>query len=264
MSKRITETKTEYERLTLNERIQHLVLLISFTTLAITGFMVEIPASWISALRLDYPTLFEIRGLIHRIAAVILILDSLYHLGYLSFTSRGRWQLRELLPRTKDLFDIIQVVKHYRNPDEPMPKFDWFNYKEKAEYWALVWGNMVMSITGAMLWFEQYTPKLFLDIAAVVHTYEALLAVLAIIVWHFYNAHLNPEVFPMSRIWLHGTISEEELLARHPLAYEKVTALVTREVELPKRAKRKWSKIFVLAAVVFIALVFIGFATSVE
>ncbi len=86
-----------------------------------------------------------------------------------------------------------------------------------------------MTLTGFLLWFESMVPKLWLDIATVVHRYEAILAVLAIIVWHFYHVHWKPGVFPMSSVWLTGRISEEELRDHHPLAYETVMKKLGKE-----------------------------------
>lgn len=107
-----------------------------------------------------------------------------------------------------------------------VPKFDRFNFIEKFEYLALAWGSVVMIVTGFALWFQDQAmvvlPKWTLDIAKVIHSYEALLAFLAIIIWHFYHVHLNPEVFPMSRVWLSGEISEHEMKTLHPLEYERI------------------------------------------
>ncbi len=87
----------------------------------------------------------------------------------------------------------------------------------------MIWGNFVMILTGSLIWFKIYVPKAFVDVSFIVHRYEAVLAVLAILVWHFYAVHWKPGKFPMSLIWITGRISEEELIEEHPSEYVKLT-----------------------------------------
>ncbi|MCZ6680206.1 MAG: hypothetical protein O7E52_23490 [Candidatus Poribacteria bacterium] len=126
----------------------------------------------------------------------------------------------EFLPQKQNAADLRQMIRHYLNPETPAPQFGWYSDVEKVEYWALVWGVAIMTITGFLLWFESLFPRLLLDVATVIHRYEAILAVLAIIVWHFYHVHWRPEVFRMNPVWLRGRISVEELRRHHPLAYQ--------------------------------------------
>lgn len=196
-------------RMTLNERLQHLAMFLSFTLLATTGFAVHLPREGVRLLGESAPKVFDIRGGIHRFCGVVLVGVGIYHLFYLALTRRGRWQLRELLPRKQDLHDFSQMIRYYRCPETvPKPIFGWYSYVEKAEYWALAWGTLIMGVSGFALWLEEYVPKVLLDVALVVHRYEAILAVLAVFVWHFYHAHLAPEVFPMSPVWLTGRARE--------------------------------------------------------
>ncbi len=89
------------------------------------------------------------------------------------------------------------------------PRVSSHSYVEKAEYWAVVWGTAVMAVTGLMLWAVDYTlvwlPKSWLDVATAVHFYEALLATLSIVVWHFYFVIFDPEVYPVDTAWLNGS-----------------------------------------------------------
>ena len=218
----MASTEPTIVRMNLQERLQHGVMFISFTTLAVTGFLVFLPEHYVAFLGISAESFFQWRGIIHRIAGIAMILISLYHIGYVIFTERGRWVFREMIPRRKDLDDLRQMIRVFMDVKQPLPQFGWYNYVEKAEYWALVWGTAVMSLSGLLLWFEFLAPKLLLDIATIIHRYEAILAVSAIFVWHFYHVHWKPEVFPMSPVWIKGHISEEELLHRHPLAYETI------------------------------------------
>ncbi len=102
-----------YLRMTVNERIQHFLLLISFFTLVITGFALRFPdAWWVRHLRSLIPGFFELRSLLHRIAAVVMVVDSIYHIMYLAFTERGRQLFKDLLPNIKDVKDAIGVMKY--------------------------------------------------------------------------------------------------------------------------------------------------------
>ena len=219
-------SERHFKRMTLNQRIQHIIMMTSFFTLVLTGFPVtfsSLPASSGIVYMLGG---FAMRSVIHRFAAIVLILLAIYHTFYMILTRQGRSEIRALIPNFKDMFDAIQMMKFYIGLSPSTPKFDRFNYIEKFEYLALAWGSVVMIGTGLVLWFQDQAmiilPKWALDVAKVIHSYEALLAFLAIIIWHFYHVHLNPEVFPMSRVWLTGEISEHEMKTLHPLEYERI------------------------------------------
>lgn len=229
-------TEREFERLSLNQRIQHIVLITSFTTLVVTGMPIRYAESPVSQTLVNLMGGVTVRGTLHRCGAIMLMGVCVYHLFYVMFSARGRADLGELTPGLKDAKDAIQMMKYYFGLSEAKPKFGRFNYIEKFEYLAMGWGSLVMAATGLVLWFENQAmlifPKWVLDVANIVHGYEALLAFLAIVIWHFYHVHLNPESFPMSRIWLTGKITEHELRELHPLEYEKITAQERRGEDL--------------------------------
>jgi len=216
-----------YLRMNVNERIQHATLAISFLTLVLTGFMLSYPNSWwVSHIRDLSSDAFEARSLLHRISAVIMVTVSLYHIYYISFTTRGKQLIKDLLPRYQDIRDAIDVAKFNLGFSKSKPKLDRFSYVEKAEYWALIWGTIVMTATGVIMWFDNtfmgLLTKLGWDIARTVHYYEAWLAFLAIVVWHFYFVIFNPDVYPMSLAWWKGTLTEEEMAEEHPLELERI------------------------------------------
>lgn len=216
-----------YLRMTVNERIQHATMALSFIVLVITGFMLRYPDSWWVKHITDISTdAFVYRSLIHRIAAVVMVAVCFYHIYYILFTKRGRQLVIDLLPRWKDFTDAIGVAKFNLGINKTKPELDRFSYVEKAEYWALVWGTIVMTVTGLLMWI--YTDiagsftKTEWDIARTIHYYEAWLAFLAIVVWHFYFVIFNPDIYPMSMAWLKGTISEEEMAEEHPLELKRI------------------------------------------
>lgn len=232
-----------YLRMTVQERIQHAMLMISFIVLVITGFMLKFPnAWWVVPFRNNIPEFVEVRGILHRIAAVVMVAASIYHLIYITFTQRGRELIRDLMPKVKDLHDAIGVMKFNLGLSKVKPKLDRFSYVEKSEYWALVWGTIVMTLTGIVLWFENYflglTSKLFTDISLYIHYYEAWLAALSILIWHIYFVIFNPDVYPMNLAWIKGTLSEEEMAEEHPLELERIKQR-QKEEEAKKEAEEK-------------------------
>lgn len=132
----------------------------------------------------------------------------------------------DFLPNLQDAKDVIVNVKYLLGISKERPQFDRFSYMEKAEYWALVWGVVIMSASGLVLMFNNFflsiAPKIMFDIATLVHLYEAWLATLAIIVWHFYYVIFNPEVYPINKAFIKGTMSEEEMISEHPLELERI------------------------------------------
>lgn len=228
-----------YLRMTVSERIQHFSLMVSFIVLVVTGFMLRFPeAWWVEPIKNISPVIFEIRGLLHRIAAVVMIAASLYHLYYILFVPRGKQLIKDLLPVKKDIADAIGVLKYNLGISSVKPKFDRFSYIEKSEYWALIWGTAVMVITGFILWFDDtfmgLLTKLGWDISRTIHYYEAWLAALSILVWHIYFVIFNPDVYPMNLAWIKGTLTETEMEEEHPLELERIKREEKRILEEEK------------------------------
>jgi cytochrome b subunit of formate dehydrogenase len=151
---------------------------------------------------------------------------SLYHTYYILFTKRGRQLVKDLFPVFQDVKEAIGVAKYNLGISKVKPELGRFSYIEKAEYWALIWGTIIMSVTGVILWFDNtfigLLTKLGWDVARTIHYYEAWLAFLAIVVWHFYFVIFNPDVYPMSTAWLSGKISEEEMHHEHLRELKKI------------------------------------------
>jgi len=222
-----------YIRMTLNERLQHAALVISFMLLVVTGFMLRYPeAWWVEAIRKVSARAFEWRGLIHRVAGVVILVAGIWHVSYLAFTKAGRSLLFDLLPRKRDFIDPFLVLRYNLGLAKSKPEFPRFCYIEKTEYWALVWGTLLMAATGFVLWFENTSigslTKLGFDISRTIHFYEAILATLAIIVWHFYFVLFNPDIYPMNLAWLTGHITEREMQEDHPLHLKELKSRETK------------------------------------
>lgn len=229
-----------YVRMTLHERLQHATLVISFSILVLTGFMLRYPeAWWVTAIQNLSANAFEWRSLVHRVAGVIMLLAGLWHLWYLCLTRPGRHLLIDLLPRWRDLTDPVKVLRYNLGLSPTKPSFGRFCYIEKAEYWAMMWGTLLMGATGAILWFDDTSmsliTKLGFDVARTIHFYEAVLATLAIIFWHFYFVIFNPDVYPMNLAWLTGRMSEREMQEEHPEQLRKIKEEEARALSTPPK-----------------------------
>ena len=205
-------------RMSRSQRLQHITLLASFFVLVVTGFALKFPDSWFAGL---LGMSEKVRSVTHRVAAVVLIASGISHLFYVAFSRDGRRLFRDFLPVPKDASDVCRTMTYYLGFSSEKPEFARFTYAEKAEYWALVWGLIVMASTGIMLWakvfFGNLLPRWWLDVATAIHLYEAVLATLAILVWHFYQVFFDPDVYPMNWAWWDGKMSVEHYREEHAL-----------------------------------------------
>lgn len=220
-AQRLRHERRTVVRLTFNQRVQHWLLLTSFITLVVTGFALVYPDFFAGLGMAEWS-----RRIIHRVAGVVMMIVSVYHVLYLALTREGRSWIKDMLPTRKDVRDVIQFFRHYLGGNVPRPKFERFGYAEKFEYWALVWGTMVMALTGVLIWFKTsafaFAPLWWVDIAIAIHFYEAVLATLAIIVWHFYQVIFDPDVYPINLAFYDGRMSEEFYRHEHELDYERM------------------------------------------
>jgi len=205
-------------RMPMRFRWQHATLLVSFFTLVLTGFALKFPGSWFEQM---LGMSEHLRQILHRIAAVTLIAVSIYHIFDVIFSRDGRKFAHDMFPTLDDVRGAWQNVAYYLGLTSRKPDFPRFNYAEKAEYWALVWGMIVMAVTGVMLWAKvmvgNHLARWWLDVATAIHFYEAVLATLAILVWHFYQVFFDPDVYPMNWAWWDGKMTLHHYREEHGL-----------------------------------------------
>ena len=227
------QQRREIVRLDRNQRVQHWLLLTSFIALVLSGFALQYPDSWLGSFLGPNE---NIRRIVHRVAAVVMLAVGVYHLVYLVVAREGRRWLSDMLPRPKDLKDLIGNLAYYLGFSGRKPKIARFGYTEKAEYWAVIWGTIIMGLTGLMIWFKlgvfSFLARGWIDIALAIHFYEAVLATLAIVVWHFYHVIFDPDVYPVNMAFLDGRISENLYKEEHELEYDR---LAQEKVELAER-----------------------------
>ena len=251
----MSNSTNSYQRFPLARRIEHLVMLLTFTTLALTGLPQKFSAAKVSIAFVGLLGGIENLRTIHHVAAILLMLGTIWHLlvfGYLSYVRRVRLSM---LPTLQDLRDGLQALLYNLGFAKSFPQMGRYTFEEKMEYWAFVWGTIVMVITGFMMWNPLSTTKFFpgevIPAAKAAHGGEATLAVLAIIVWHMYGVHVKR--FNKS-MWT-GKISEEEMLHEHPLELADIKAGIAERPVEPVRLRKRQQMYLPFAAVVAILMI---------
>lgn len=232
------EPGPDHDRFHPSIRVQHMVLMISFTLLILTGMPVRNPNT--ETLRTMYLSIggLEVGRIVHRTAGVALISVFLFHVAELIWKWKKagfRWSAWTMLPSKQDVQDFVQETTGYLGMHDEIPKYGRFHFREKLDYFAEYWGIPLMAITGLILWFPvffgNFLPPIAVPIAFIAHSYEAVLAFIAILTWHLYNSYFNPNHFATSPPWRVGILSEEDMRHKHPLELEKRLAEKAPEPE---------------------------------
>jgi cytochrome b subunit of formate dehydrogenase len=210
---------------------QHLLISVFFIALVVSGFSLSYPESIFSRFMGTFLGFGETaRSTVHRISGVGLMVTVIWHAIGILLTRRGRQELGALMPRIQDAKDAALNTKYHLGFTNERPQFDRYDYSEKMEYWALMWGVLVMVVSGLLMWFPAAAAsflgldKIWFDAANVIHFYEAWLATLAIVVWHIFFVMFHPEEYPMALSWLTGKLPVESMEERHPRELERLKA----------------------------------------
>jgi len=218
------EPQAYVQRFTRWQVVQHAVLMVSFTGLAVTGIPQKYAQLAISRWFIDAMGGIERVREIHHVMAWVLLGLGVVHA--LEMVARAtRYGLRsQMWPSIQDVRDLVHQLRYFMGLESEEPRFGRYSFKEKFEYWAVVWGTAVMGLTGLILLYPEtatrYLPGVAVPAARAAHGGEAVLAVVAILIWHMYNAHLRPEVFPMDPVIFTGRMPRERALREHPLEFE--------------------------------------------
>jgi len=207
-------------------RAQHLLLMVSVISLFLSGLLLfgtRYPgAQWAAALSGALGGV-DFWRIVHRIGGALLIATAGYHLLYSLLHEEGRRDFRLVLPTLTDFRHLWQNIVFFIGRSTQPPAFGRFTYFEKFDYWAVFWGCAIMIGTGIAMWFNDIVLLLFpnltqqtFDAFKEAHAHEAVLAVLAIVIWHMYNIHLRPGRFPWNWLWVHGQMSRDEIEQEHP------------------------------------------------
>ncbi len=206
---------TYFVRFSRRQRLDHLLGIVTFAALVLTGIPQKFhDAAWAQNMVLMLGGIDVVR-LIHRAAGVMFATVMILHLlAVIRGVLRGRSSM-SIVPNRKDFTDAVQNVGYYLGTSKEQPKFDRFDYRQKFEYWGMILGGTIMVVTGFTLlfptWFVQFLPAQFLPAAKVAHSFEAMMALLTIVVWHMYSVALDPEVCPFDTSMITGKISRERM-----------------------------------------------------
>lgn len=248
-------SETRYLRFSLAQRIEHWLLFVSFSTLALTGLVQKFASVALAEWTIGLLGGIETVRIIHRIAAVVLMLETVYHIGVIGYKFFVRRARPSMLPTLSDVRIAIQSLLYNLGLEKIKPQQGRYDFEEKIEYWAVVWGTVVMAITGFMMWNPIATTRILpgeiVPAAKAAHGGEALLAVLAIIVWHLYHVHIRH----FNKSMFTGYLSEKEMLEEHPLELADIKAGVAERPVDPialARRRRIFLPVYGLIAVVML------------
>ena len=235
----MSEAPRRYLRFRRPDRAEHIVLLTSFTILAITGLVQKFAEGGLSQAVVSALGGIETTRTIHRVAAVVLMLEGIFHLGAVSYKVFVRRTRLDMLPALADASRAWAAFLYNLGLRRHPPQEGRYTFAEKAEYFAVVWGTVLMAVTGFMMWnpisTTRFLPGQVIPAAKAAHGYEAILAALAIIIWHMYHVHVRR----FNRSMFTGHLKEDEMLEEHPLELADIKAgLAERPVD-PKAVARR-------------------------
>ena len=214
-------TDASEERMMFGFRLAHWLVMVSFPVLVYTGFALKYPESWWAQPVIAWEAELGLRGWLHRIAGVVLLGSLVFHYIHLKVNPRARACMRQMRPAREDFREFGHRMRYYLGLEVAPPRGVKLGYIEKAEYIAFIWGTVIMGVTGFALWFESFSlrwlPTWVLDASTAVHFYEAILATLAILVWHLYWVIFDPVVYPMDTSCLTGYAPPARALERGDL-----------------------------------------------
>jgi len=220
-------------RYSIHIRIQHMLTFVTFLTLAFTGLPIHFFQSfWADPFNAMLGGV-SITRVIHRTIAVIMIVSMIYHVLTITFGSwwrirAGTFDIRRtIIPLWKDIRDFREDLQYFAGKRKQRPEMDKFNYKQKIHYFAAAFGNTVMVVSGSSFLFPELWAMIlpasvashWQELMRLSHPHEALLALLVIAFWHWYNVHLAPGRFPMQWTFLTGKITREHQIEEHFLEY---------------------------------------------
>ncbi len=213
-------------RFNLIERIQHIILFVTLIVLLITGLSLTYHNTWLGKFIIGLEGGMQNRGKLHIFFAFVLVILAAFHLFYIIFSDKGHSEIAHIKYRKKDFRDIVTSFKYNFRLSKEKPEFARYNLIQKFQYWGVVFGCMLMILTGVILLLKVWgigmvVPKWLWDITSIIHSYEGMLIFLVLFLWHIYDVHLSPDVFPMNMTWLTGKISKAKLKENHPLEYER-------------------------------------------
>lgn len=254
MSKPTTSSPVQtYVRFSPIQRAQHLIFLISFTLLAFTGLPQKYPLAPASVAIFTLLGGVESARQVHHISAIVMILVSMVHILEVAYRLLVLRTRISMIPWIDDLKHVYEDVLYYIGRRKHKAYYGRYSYAEKAEYLALIWGTVAMAVTGFIMWnpitTTQFLPGEAIPAAKAAHGGEALLAVLAILIWHFYHVHIRH----LNKSMFTGTLSREEMKHEHPAELAAIDAGKHIDPPIPPAVLRQRQMIYTPIALVIVA-----------
>lgn len=244
MAQEAVPVQQEFKRFAPAQRMEHIILLVTFVGLAVTGLPQKYAAEQWAKTLISVLGGIESARIIHHFLAALLMGEAIFHGGVISYKLFVLGYRATMIPGLKDFWDVIHWIGFNLGLRKSHPHFPRYNFGEKAEYLAVVWGTIMMAVTGFMMWNPIATTKLIpgsvVPAARAAHGGEAVLAVLSIVIWHMYNVHLKR----FNRSMFSGKLPREAMEEEHAGELEaiekgeKPSTLPTEVIE--RRKKRFW------------------------
>jgi formate dehydrogenase subunit gamma len=237
--------KRYFFRFTLNQRLQHILMASCVITLVLTGMPLKFHQTFWAPYLYNFFGGIRTAPIVHKTAGTTLLLLFAYHLIYVTVTivndqvlplkRSGQLTPRNvtkallnlpIMPNIKDVKDILDLLKYLLFISDKPPEGAKFTWKEKFDYWAPFWGIVIIGSSGLIMWQKELVTRILpgeiINFALIAHSDEALLAMLFLFIWHFYNVHFSLSVFPMGTVFLTGYLSEEQMAEEHYQYYREV------------------------------------------
>jgi formate dehydrogenase gamma subunit len=215
-----------YQRFTLGQRWEHVLLFLSVSVLLLTGLPQKYRAATWAQQILTTPERLDLIRQIHHIAAIVLIIEVIYHLFHNLYLLFGRRLPEDIFPTWQDLRSAWQMLKYLLFLTKEKPVFGKYNFEQKFTYWFIFLILSMMGMTGLIIWFPlevtNFLPGGIVPAAKLTHSTEAIVTAIFIIIWHFFHVHierLNLSIFT-------GRLSEEEMRKNHAADYKRFNGVV--------------------------------------
>lgn len=225
----------EFVRFGVSQRFEHFLTMLTFLALLLTGLPQKFDDASFSVWIVNNLGGIDRVRFLHRVFACAFMFGSFYHLAALGVGMARRSFRPTMVPTLRDFLDSIIMLRYSIGLSPNKPLFGRYDYRQKFEYWGIVLGAVIMIISGLLLWFPTYATRLLpgeiVPASKEMHSGEALLAMLVIVVWHLYSVMLSPVHFPGDFSIFSGKISRETMLKEHPLEYAELLGLDPSLVE---------------------------------
>jgi cytochrome b subunit of formate dehydrogenase len=222
-SRRAALIQREFVRFGVSQRLEHLLTMVCFGALLLTGLPQKFNDASLSIWVVNSLGGIDNVRLLHRVFATVFIFSAFYHVGAIGLSiARGKVN-PSMAPTLRDFTDALVMLRYSVGLSDSKPRFGRYDYRQKFEYWGIVYGGVIMIVSGLTLWFPAYVTRILpgevVPAAKEMHAGEALLALLVIVTWHMYSVLLSPSHFPGDWSIFTGKISREKLREEHPLEY---------------------------------------------